>query len=61
VRRRFIPSRYGERYARGHVVEDGRHLYVTARVGTSGWPVRLFAPPEVVVLRLTSPRYLPGG
>jgi predicted MPP superfamily phosphohydrolase len=61
VRRRFIPSRYGERYARGHVVENGRHLYVTAGVGTSGWPVRLFAPPEVVVLRLTSPRYLPGG
>lgn len=53
LRRRFIPSRYGERYARGHVVEDGRHLYVTAGVGTSGWPVRLLAPPEVVVLRLT--------
>jgi predicted MPP superfamily phosphohydrolase len=53
LRRRFIPSRYGERYARGHVVEGGRHLYVTAGVGTTGWPVRLLAPPEVVVLRLT--------
>lgn len=59
LRRRFIPSRYGERYARGHVVEDGRHLYVTAGVGTTGWPVRLLAPPEVVVLRLRG-RYLPG-
>jgi predicted MPP superfamily phosphohydrolase len=56
VRRRFIPSRYGERFARGHVVEDGRHLYVTAGVGTSGWPVRLLAPPEVVVLRLRATR-----
>jgi uncharacterized protein len=53
LRRRFIPSRYGERYARGHIVENGRHLYVTAGVGTSGWPVRLLAPPEVVVLHLT--------
>jgi predicted MPP superfamily phosphohydrolase len=56
LRRRFIPSRHGERYARGHVVEGGRHLYVTAGIGTSGWPVRLFAPPEVVVLRLGARR-----
>ena len=54
VRRLAIPSRYGERYARGHVVEDGRHLYVTSGLGTSGLPVRLFAPPEVVVLELVS-------
>ena len=52
VRRRAIPSRFGERYARGHVVEDGRHLYVTAGFGTTGWPVRLLAPPEVVILEL---------
>jgi predicted MPP superfamily phosphohydrolase len=52
LRRRVIPSRFGERYARGHIVEDGRHLYVTAGFGTSGWPVRLLAPPEVVVLAL---------
>jgi len=54
VRRLVIPSRYGERYARGHVVEDGRHLYVTSGLGTSGLPVRLFAPPEIVVLELVS-------
>jgi uncharacterized protein len=54
VRRPFIPSRFGERYARGHVVEDGRHLYVTSGLGTTGWPVRLLAPPEVVILRLTA-------
>jgi uncharacterized protein len=54
VRRPFIPSRFGERYARGHVVEDGRHLYVTSGFGTTGWPVRFLAPPEVVVLRLTA-------
>jgi predicted MPP superfamily phosphohydrolase len=52
LRRPFMPSRYGERYARGHIVEEGRHLYVTTGVGTSRWPVRLLAPPEVAVLRL---------
>jgi predicted MPP superfamily phosphohydrolase len=52
VRRRRIPSRFGERYARGHVVEGGRHLYITSGFGTSGWPVRLFAPAEAVILRL---------
>jgi predicted MPP superfamily phosphohydrolase len=54
MRRPFIPSRFGERYARGHVVEDGRHLYVTSGFGTTGWPVRLLAPPEVVILRLNA-------
>jgi predicted MPP superfamily phosphohydrolase len=52
LRRAVIPSRYGERYARGHVIEDGRHLYVTSGLGTSGLPLRLLAPPEVVVLEL---------
>jgi predicted MPP superfamily phosphohydrolase len=54
IRRPFMPSRFGERYARGHVVEGGRHLYVTAGFGTTGWPVRLLAPPEAVVLRLSA-------
>ncbi len=52
IRRPALPSRYGERYARGHVIEDGRHLYVSSGLGTSGLPIRLFAPPEVVVLEL---------
>ncbi|MEA2287263.1 MAG: uncharacterized protein QOJ21_3306 [Solirubrobacteraceae bacterium] len=52
MRRRAIPSRFGERFARGHIVEGGRHLYVTSGVGTSGWPVRLLAPAEIVILRL---------
>ena len=55
VRRPFIPSRHGERFVRGHVVEHGRHLVVGAGLGTSGLPVRLLAPPELLVLEL-----LPG-
>jgi uncharacterized protein len=52
LRRPMLPSYYGERYARGHIVEHGRHLVVTTGVGTSGLPIRLLAPPEVLVLTL---------
>jgi predicted MPP superfamily phosphohydrolase len=52
LRRPAIPSYYGERYARGHVVEDGRHLYISSGLGTSGLPVRFLAPPEIVILEL---------
>lgn len=55
LRGRVIPSRHGARYARGHVVEEGRHLFVTSGVGTSRLPVRLRRPPEVVVLTLRAP------
>jgi len=52
LRRPMLPSHYGERYARGHVVEHGRHLLVTSGIGTSGLPIRFLAPPEVLTLRL---------
>jgi predicted MPP superfamily phosphohydrolase len=49
-----VPSRFGERYARGHVVEDGRHLFVTSGLGTSILPVRFRVPPEIALLRIGS-------
>jgi predicted MPP superfamily phosphohydrolase len=49
-----VPSDYGERYAQGHIVEDGRHLYVTSGLGTSILPFRFGVPPEIVLLTLTS-------
>jgi hypothetical protein len=52
LRALVIPSLFGDRYARGHVVEGGRHLYVTSGVGTSNHPVRFARPPEIVVLTL---------
>ena len=52
VRRKVTPSKYGDRFARGHVEEEGRHLFVSAGVGTSRLPIRFRAPPEVTVLRL---------
>jgi predicted MPP superfamily phosphohydrolase len=53
LRRAMLPTRFGERYLHGHVVERGRHLYVSAGLGTAGLPLRLRRPPEVPVLRLT--------
>lgn len=50
--RRVVPSRFGERYAYGHIVEAGRHLFVTAGVGTSILPVRFLVPPEIALLTL---------
>jgi predicted MPP superfamily phosphohydrolase len=50
----MLPTRFGERYLAGHVVEGGRHLYVSAGIGTPGLPLRLRRPPEVPVLRLTA-------
>lgn len=50
--RPIVPSVYGERFAIGHVVEDGRHLFVTPGLGTSMLPVRFLVPPEISLLTL---------
>jgi predicted MPP superfamily phosphohydrolase len=47
---------HGQRFAAGHIVEDGRHLFVTTGVGTSSYAVRLGVPPEIAVLALNPPR-----
>ncbi|MGQ0552845.1 MAG: metallophosphoesterase [Planctomycetota bacterium] len=52
VGRPVVPSIFGQRYAEGHIVEQGRHLYVTSGLGTSIVPVRFRVPPEIVVLTL---------
>jgi predicted MPP superfamily phosphohydrolase len=48
--RLVVPSRYGPRYAIGHVREDGRDLFVTPGLGTSILPVRFRVPPEISLL-----------
>ena len=47
-------SRYGDRYVRGHVVENNHHLFVTTGIGTSIMPVRFGVTPEIVLLTLKS-------
>lgn len=52
--RLVVPSDHGDRYAIGHIVENGRHLFVSSGLGTSIIPVRFLVPPEVSVLTLRS-------
>jgi predicted MPP superfamily phosphohydrolase len=48
----YVPSRYGARFAYGHIVEDDRHLIVSGGLGTSIVPARLGVPPEVLHITL---------
>ncbi|ASY64196.1 proteinPredicted phosphohydrolase [Sinorhizobium sojae CCBAU 05684] len=47
-----VPSRFGDRYAYGHIVEEDRNLIVSGGLGCSIAPVRLGVPPEIVVVDL---------
>jgi uncharacterized protein len=46
----MVPSRFGNRFAYGHIVEDNRHLVVSGGLGCSILPVRMGVPPEIVLL-----------
>ena len=48
----FVPSKFGARYAYGHVIEDDRHLIVSGGLGTSMIPARLGVPPEILHITL---------
>jgi uncharacterized protein len=48
--RPIVPSRFGQRFAAGHVTEGGRHMYVATGIGTSILPVRFRVPPTIAIL-----------
>ena len=48
----MVPSSYGNRFAYGHIVEEGRHLIVSGGLGCSIMPVRFGMPPEITLLEL---------
>ncbi len=54
--RPIVPSAFGERFAAGHIVEHGRHLFVSTGIGTSIIPIRFLVAPEVSVLRIRHTR-----
>jgi uncharacterized protein len=54
VTSRFIPSKYGMKYAAGLVQGPVAQVYVSRGVGTMGIPLRLACPPEVNLLTLVS-------
>jgi predicted MPP superfamily phosphohydrolase len=45
-----VPSSFGQKYAQGHIEEDGVHMFVTTGVGTSILPFRFMVPPEVAIV-----------
>ncbi|NVD41504.1 metallophosphoesterase [Ensifer sp. HO-A22] len=47
-----VPSRFGDRYAYGHVVEGDRSLIVSGGLGCSIAPIRFGVPPEILVIDL---------
>jgi predicted MPP superfamily phosphohydrolase len=50
----ITPSAYGNRFAYGHIVEEGRHLIVSGGLGCSIIPVRFGVPPEITVVDLAA-------
>ena len=50
--RPVVPSAYGQRFAYGHIREEGRDLIVSAGLGCSIMPVRFGVPPEITVVTL---------
>ena len=50
----LVPSRFGNRFGYGHIIENDRHLIVSGGLGCSILPVRLGMPPEIVVVELGS-------
>jgi predicted MPP superfamily phosphohydrolase len=49
-----VPSRFGNRFAYGHVVEWNRHLIVSGGLGFSILPVRFGVRPEILSIELGS-------
>lgn len=46
-------SKYGDRFASGLIIENGRHLFVSTGIGTSSLPGRFRVPPEINVLTVS--------
>lgn len=49
----FIPSKYGQRYIKGHIIENGKNLYITSGIGNIT-KFRLGNIPEIIILNLYS-------
>lgn len=48
----FVPKQYQGRYVYGHIVEKDHHLIISGGLGCSAVPMRIGAPPEIVVIDL---------
>lgn len=52
--RPIIPSSYRQKFADGHIKENGVDMFVTSGVGTSLLPFRFMVPPEIMILTVRS-------
>lgn len=52
----MLPSRFGRRFAHGHFVVRGTHLFVSAGVGITRIPFRIYCRPDVFIVDI-----LPGN
>ena len=50
--RPVVPSSYGQKYAYGHVKENGVDMFVTSGIGTSILPFRFLVPPEIALITI---------
>ncbi|MBO9405856.1 metallophosphoesterase [Shimia sp. R9_1] len=50
----IVPSRYGNRFAYGHVREEGRDLVISGGIGCSIMPVRFGVVPEITVIEISA-------
>ena len=50
----FVPSRYGQKYARGYFERAGAAMYVNRGLGTAVVAVRFMARPEIAILTIRS-------
>lgn len=49
----MVPSNYHQRFRKGYIIENNKHLFVTSGIGTlSGF--RFLNPPEIVILEIYS-------
>ncbi|MBI3677882.1 MAG: metallophosphoesterase [Proteobacteria bacterium] len=52
IGRPIEPSKFGQRFAIGHIVENDHDLFVSSGIGTSILGVRFLVPPEITILTL---------
>ena len=52
IGRPITASKYGQRYARGLIEEEGKQLFVCSGIGTSILPIRFMTKPEICILKL---------
>lgn len=49
----FVPSKFGQRFRKGYIIENNKHLFVTSGIGTLS-VFRFLNPPEIVLLTINS-------